>query len=446
MLLIITGAMVLPGCKKFLEGKSDKKLVIPTTIADLQALLDNYLKVNTSAPSAGEASSDDYYLTDADYAGLTIESNRRMYTWQNSFVFVGFPNDWSRCYDIVYYCNIVLDGLAKIERNSSNEVAYDNLKGHALFLRGYYFFEVASIWCQAYDPSTAGSDLGIPVRATSDFNIASERGTLQETYDKIVSDLKLSVSLLPVTAVHVMRPSRAAAFAMLARVYLSMRNYNDAGLYADSSLQLYNKLLDYNTLSAAVTFPIAPLNVEITFENRATVPASLNNSRAKVDSVLYSQYAINDLRKTIFFKNNNNGTFSFKGSYEGSITLFAGTATDEMYLTRAECYARNGNTAAALIDLNTLLEKRWKAGTFNKVTATNSSDALGKILSERRKELLMRRIRWMDVKRLNKEGSNITMKRLISGTQYILLSNDLRYTLPIPEDVINISGMPQNPK
>ncbi|HEY0177744.1 MAG TPA: RagB/SusD family nutrient uptake outer membrane protein, partial [Pedobacter sp.] len=66
------------------------------------------------------------------------------------------------------------------------------------------------------------------------------------------------------------------------------------------------------------------------------------------------------------------------------------------------------------------------------------------VLQERRKELIMRGIRWMDIKRLNKEGANITLTRKLNGNVYTLPANDLRFALPIPDDVIAFSGMKQN--
>ena len=52
----------------------------------------------------------------------------------------------------------------------------------------------------------------------------------------------------------------------------------------------------------------------------------------------------------------------------------------------------------------------------------------------------------MDIKRLNKEGSNINLVRKLDGQVYMLTAGDLRFALPIPEDVIELSGMLQNPR
>ncbi|HSU50550.1 MAG TPA: RagB/SusD family nutrient uptake outer membrane protein, partial [Segetibacter sp.] len=121
-----------------------------------------------------------------------------------------------------------------------------------------------------------------------------------------------------------------------------------------------------------------------------------------------------------------------------------GIATDEVYLTRAECNARAGNITAAMSDLNSLMSKRWKAGAFVPFAATNTSDALTLILQERRKETLFRGLRWLDLRRLNSEGANITLTRNLNGQLYTLAPNDPKYVLPIPPDVVSLSGMAQN--
>jgi hypothetical protein len=52
----------------------------------------------------------------------------------------------------------------------------------------------------------------------------------------------------------------------------------------------------------------------------------------------------------------------------------------------------------------------------------------------------------MDVKRLNKEGASIIMTRSVNGTIYELAPNSAGYALPIPEDIVNLTGILQNPR
>ena len=434
-------AGLFSACEKFLDEKSDKKLAVPATLADLQSMLDNFGNLNHNMPSSGEISSDNYYLLDADLNSISQEGLRRMYVWEKDHLFApgSSSNDWNYLFRAVYISNAVLEGL---DNHPAADTEVRHLKSQALFFRAFAYHDAAQIWALAYDPTTAAIDLGIPLRLNTDFNEASERGNVQQTYSLIESDLKQAIAHLPLKSTHVVRPSRAAAYGLLARVYLNKRDYEQAGAYADSCLRLYNTLIDYNTLNAAASVPIARFNPEIILERLLNSPSMVLSARIVPE--LYGQYEDNDLRKTVLFKRNTDGTFSFKGGYGGSPAYYGGITTDEMFLIRAECFARKGNTNAALADLNTLLAKRWKTGTYASRTAPNPQKALEMVLFERRKELLMRGLRWADLKRLNKEGANITLTRKANGTSYTLAPNDLRYALPIPDDVIALSGMTQN--
>jgi hypothetical protein len=92
------------------------------------------------------------------------------------------------------------------------------------------------------------------------------------------------------------------------------------------------------------------------------------------------------------------------------------------------------------------LATRYKAGTYKPYLLTGAGEVLKLILSERRKELVYRGLRWMDIKRLNLEGQEIVLKRLVDGKEYRLVPNENRYALPLPADIVRIAGIPQNPR
>jgi hypothetical protein len=166
--------------------------------------------------------------------------------------------------------------------------------------------------------------------------------------------------------------------------------------------------------------------------------------RALIDTTLYESYMDDDLRKSAFFTASN-GYHKFKGSYTRSNTFFTGITTAEMYLISAECYARLNDVDNAMEQLNTLLLNRISSGNFIPVTAVDQTDALNTILEERRKELIFRGLRWSDIKRYNEMGASITLHRLIDGVTYTLAPNANYYALPLPDDIIRITGMQQNP-
>lgn len=440
------------GCKKFLDKKPVKTDVIPSTLQDLQSLLDRRIGNNASGLGAMcEILSDNAYVTTADWQlWLTIVPQESAnYIWDGTSPTTDAP--WFTPYQFpIYYSNIVLDQLPLVTTQPGEEGKYNSIKGSALFYRAFYFWGLAQVYCKPYATNHA-NDLGIVLKLTSNVSEKVTRATIQQTYDRIIADLKESVDLLPTTTTFPTRPTKAAAYGMLARTYLSMRDYINAGNYANLALQQYSTLIDYNTRVPVSNPPMPTFNAEVVFHNVALF-IDLLDAFHKIDSLLYQSYDINDLRKQVFFRAGtgaNLGTYTFQGSYHGTgsrTSVFDGITTGELYLTRAECYARAGNKDAALADLNALMTKRWKSGSFTNITATDAADALYKVLIERRKELVFRGQRWSDIRRFNLEDANITLKRIIAGITYTLPPNDPRSALLIPFTEINRSGIQQNPR
>lgn len=433
-------------CTEKLDIKPDQAQRIPETVSDFQALLDNADILNVNIPAYGEAGADNYYLTEARYNALSTNSERSTYIWgKDIFPANDIALDWGGSYVRINYCNLVLEGLDNMTSDKGT-AAYNNAKGAALFFRALSFFTLAGEFCKPYDSTTADIDPGIPLRTIPDVQILFPRASVKMTYDQIITDLNSAIALLPDMATVRTRPSKSAVYALLARVYLCLGNYEASLDYADRSLNIYHDLLDYNMLDTTAGLPFEAMNAEVLFHATLSPTGLLRMSAMAVDSILYRQYQQNDLRRTLFFKDGVNGIKLFKGTYGGSsFSHFGGIAVDEMYLTRAECYARTGNVARAMDDLNTLLKTRWKSGTYTDITAGDPADALLKVLTERRKELAYRGLRWTDLRRLNKDPRFArTLTRVINGTVYELPPNDVRYIYPIPQDEIRYSGIEQN--
>ena len=456
MLIAIMLVSIISCSKQYswLDVKQNKSDVVPSTLKDFQAILDDYYFMNDNFPGIGLVGADDYYLTDANYNALP-EVERNAYLWQKDIYDGQDAYDWTTGYRTVEYANIVLDGLKKINITSANRFQYQNIQGEALFFRAFAFYTLAQIYCKPYDSSTSKTDLGIPLKLSSDISTKSVRATVSDTYERMTSDLKEATLLMPPHTAFQMHPSGIAAKALLAKVYLSMNDYTDAGNYADSALESYATLLDYNSnlVSATSTFrfPAYPNNPEIIFyayqNGYTSVMCYGAGGLGYVDSTLYDSYDNNDLRKSLFYIQTANG-IQFAGTYSGTFYNFCGIATDEIYLIRAECEAREGKTSAAMSDVNILLQNRYKTGTFVPLSASNADEALMYVLNERRKELpFTGQLRWEDLRRLNMDPRfSITLKRVISGETYTLPPNNDRYTYPIPDDEIQLSGIQQNPR
>jgi hypothetical protein len=445
-IVILIASLSTLSCKKYLDAKPDKSVAVPSTLQDIQALLDNSFALNTSYPSLCELAADDYYLTYTDWMGLTNENDRLNYIWDPH---AEYPNNWSGSYKIVLYANTVLDNLEKIGFTELNRVQWNNYKGQALFHRANIFFHLAQLFCKPWDSNGNNNDPGIPLKLTAAIDEPVVRATVAQTYERVLADLQTALPILQIDNTVKTRPNKAAAYGLMARIYLAMQEYDLAGRYADSCLQLYNLLIDYNSISASASISFAQFNNEVIFHGASPGSSLLNASRCRIDSFLFASYQTNDLRKSVFFKNNNNGSYCFKGSYLGTMNnnFFSGIATDEILLIKAECAARNNDPAAAMNALNTLLSKRWKTGTFVPFTASTADQALTIVLNERRKELIFRGLRWQDLRRLNKDTRfQKTLIRQLNGQLYQLPPADLRYVMLIPAEIIALSGIQQNPR
>ncbi|WP_221284849.1 RagB/SusD family nutrient uptake outer membrane protein [Mucilaginibacter sp. SP1R1] len=438
LLVVLEGA----ACKKQLDIKPASTLQVPVTAADFQAVMDDTNIFSQVWPYAPTAGADEGFVTEATWSAAAITS-RNAYIWDRN-VFNDLPrNDWSLSYTTVFYANVVLEGTTRYGQPTAE---WQNIRGQASFFRAYAYYQLAQEFCRPYDEQASKTDPGIVLRAGSDLHAASSRSTVAQTYQQIIRDLSLAVRLLPAAVLTKTRPGKAAAYAMLARTCLVMAQYDRAALYADSSLQLNAGLTDYNQVVAAAGPPFKRFNPEVVFHTIMVPVAMLLPGKYMVDTALYGSYEGNDLRRTLFFKAVKGTSYvSFNGSYDGTASLFNGLATDEMYLVRAEGNARTGHMPEALSDLNLLRKNRYQAATYVPLASADAGQVLGWILAERRKELLLRGLRWSDLRRLNKEPAEArTLVKVVGAQRYELPPGDPRYVWPIPQEVIANTGIAQN--
>lgn len=442
LLLALIGLSIINvSCKKYLDAKTDKKLVIPASIEDAEALLNYYPLMNGAYPSFGIESDDDFIVSDSLFNSFFLSAQKTIIWDKDAATDPISENYWAQLYQRVYNSTLSLEVLDKY--GSQNLIKANQVRGSAHFFRAFSFYHLAQYYATPYSKNTANSLPGIPLRLSTDATLKSKRSSLEETWQQIIKDLKISISLLPVQRSDLSKPSKAAAYGMIARVYLDMGNYEFARDYADSSLRLNATLLDYNDIVKGDLFSFERFNKEVLFASISSYNSINEVSNYRIAPDLFLSYEEDDLRKNMFFHGNEG--IGFIGSYDGSETPFNGVATDEIYLIKAESNARLGEVSDAMNNLNTLLKQRYLSGTFVDLTANNQKTALNLILKERRKELIMRGSRWFDLRRLNLEPDfSKPIKREINGVEYTLLPGSNRYTFPIPRSVIDLTGIKQN--
>lgn len=443
------------GCADKLDLKPNSLVVLPKTIKDFEMLLDNFDLTYT--PSLSIVSADEYFIPkQLDWQSLSTVTSRNASIWSREF-YGGDKSiyDWTIPYKSVFYANNVLETIVINNSNNLNDV--NRIKGWALFIRAYSFYNLVSLFSKAYIPESATSDLGIPLKINAAIDVIVPRSTVQQTYDQIIKDALDAAELLPreVVANKKTRPSKVAAYAFLARVYLSMRKYEQAELYADKALAVYSNLTDFNSLEKTSATPFTNNSEEIIYFSRVflscyELTAADMVTTYGINQELIDLYDPSDIRLQVYFQKNTIGNYNLKPINNIDVSPFSGLATDEVYLIKAECLARRAETSQSMELLNRLVSKRWDPNAtipsklYQNIIALSPQDALNEILLERRKSLVYRGVRWTDLKRLNLEGRNITITRNVGDLNYSLEPNSIKYVLPIPDDEVALSGIQQN--
>lgn len=439
--LLVILVLLSESCSGYLDVKPDKKLTVPSKISDLMALMQEVQTMNYDYPSGiGEIGSDNVFLPFETWTAISSIENRSIYVWEKQPVNEGY---WSIAYRRILHCNTVIDLIGDVRQDKYADK--QALLGAALFFRGYSFYDLVQVFSPAFDDATADTDKGIVLRLDADVNPLSKRASVRKSYEQAIKDLQSAISLLPERPQqYPTQPSKAAAYAALARCYLSMQRYDEAGRYADSSLLLHSTILDYNDV-AHVPYPFERFNEEVVFYAQLSGRGVLNESRTRVDTNLYKSYVDDDLRKKLFFLKTNDGYHSFVGSYSQTSTVakFCGITSAEMILTRAEVAARKGEMDKALYDINRFMENRYDSNGFDEVTEVDQAKLLTLILEERRKELLQRGIRWQDIRRLADETDHsVRLERNLGGTAYSISPEQVRrFAYDLPQVVIDRTNL-----
>ncbi len=457
--LIIIAAVILStfgSCKKYLDANPIKGKVVPKTLADYEEFLNDIL-LSQSGYVYPEFMADD--ILSATVTSPTADRISRSYTWQKDILFAtDDDSEWNAPYSYVYTCNLVLDHLETA--TEGNDQTRNRLKAEALTQRAYYLFTLANLYGKDYVPATSATDLSVPIMLQPDLETKAKRATVQELYAQVTSDLETAISMadFPDAGRNYIHPGKLASKALLARVCLFKGDYANALKYANDVLATKNTLFDWNTLSFSnplkptastiVNNPLPQNNVENIYYKSASNSGLLTRFMASSD--LLTVLDQKDLRYVFNFTRLTSAGLpspSVNPDYLGTTPNFS-IGVPEMMLIKAECLARSGDKDGAVSVLNALRVKRFKPVDYVALSAASADDALAKVLSERRRELLFRGIRWFDLKRLNRdERFKKTLSRVVGGQTYTLEPNSERYLLQIAPKIISINPLIiQNPR
>lgn len=437
MLALVFQTFFNASCNKFLDLKPDAKMLVPKSLEDCEALLNDRNTMNAAFQVTSETASDNYFLEKVAFDGLTVVADKESYLWDPN-VNLNYTS-WQGGHKVVMIANQILELLKKIDRNKDAK-RYDKVKGSAMFFKAFAYLQLIDAFTLPYQKQTATQELGIVLKSSPDINEISKRSTLQQSYDEVVYYFKEAANLLPESSLVKTLPTKASAYAALARVGLIINDLDLTISSAKNSLTTIASLMDYNSLDQNSLMPFPVFNSEVLFHAVTLTSMTLTPSICFVDKELYDSYDDDDLRKVLYYDASSSGRYTFKGKYDGNqnSSTFCGFVLDEVYFTLAEAYVRNNQISLGENALNTIMEKRWRSNQYRPYQFSDKNTALNTILDERRKSMIKRSLRWLDMKRLSADPlTSFVAVRKSDENSSILNPGDLRYAFLIPLRVMN---------
>src|SRR5690606_5378444 len=259
-------------------------------------------------------------------------------------------------------------------------------------------------------------------------------------------DLQAAYDLLPaVTAGNFTDTvmNRLNIDAYRARLALYKRDYQKAIDYATTVISSGIRPLASGSAFAGIWTDNNTVS-EVLFRTRLLNSSALGSLYTTTSGLVYvspsdklvNTYDVNDIRLTSYIGFNGPNDYYVNKYYEssrgGRIVDMKNARISEMYLIRAEAYAKlaSPNIPAAAADLNMLRAHRISG--YVDETFTSASDLITAILEERFKELAFEGFRFLDLRRNNlpvqRDASDVG-----SSAWQTLAAGNFRFVFPIPE-------------
>lgn len=236
LILTMIAGIFLSACEKMLDFQRDPEDAVLLTDAiqtpeDLQKLLISCYDVTANA-QYGRQQNLAELLSDNLAAPNSNDDYNEVYI-RNTIFFNGtIGNYYNEPYIAIYRANILLENFDLIEGLTDEDRV--RIEAEARFIRALNHFEVVNLFAQPYVPNESNDQLGIVLKETSSFDPVP-RSTVNTVYQSVISDLKFARDNLPTD--NGVFANKYAAYAMLARVYFQMNDFQEAADHAAFLIQ-----------------------------------------------------------------------------------------------------------------------------------------------------------------------------------------------------------------
>jgi starch-binding outer membrane protein, SusD/RagB family len=469
-IFILAGIIMLflSSCKKFVEAdpptnKITSSNVFSNNVSAVAAMTSIYInmtansKMSTGRTSIGLMTgleSDElknYNNNDATYVQFYTNSITNQSGQAQAF--------WKELYAQIHVVNVVLEGLEKSTGVSLS--IKKQLTGEAKFMRAFFHFYAVNLFGKA------------PLVTTTDYRVNNiiTRSEISQVYQQVIQDLKDAQANLSDDILDGMgnpsglrvRINKAAATAMLARVYLYRERWSEAETESAKLINNPKYVLGNNLnelflgTSQEAIWQLQPTVAGFnTYDGYTYILTSTPGSGAfpvALNPLILNAFEAGDARLSNWVGKFTSGGNDYYYPYKYKIgpRVIGSTPTEyimvlrlsEQYLISAEAKIRQENIAEGIADLNILRRRaRMPATTITPDPLPDlsinlsKSDAIKAVLHERQVELFSEwGHRWFDLKRT--DSLNSTMQEVAFSKN--ITWNPYQALLPIPESEIQLN-------
>ena len=376
-------------------------------------------------------------------------------------------------YRIIGNANIC---ITNIDNATGTQAEKDQLKGEALALRGWAYFNLVQLYGKRYDAAAKpNAQLGVPLVLTPTTE-GLPRATVEDVYTQINKDLTQAATLLKSARAYKSHINLEVTKGFLARVALTQQNWADAAKYAEEARKPYTLMSETQYLDGFSDvsnpewmwgFDHVEDQSEFFGAYHSYISCNYNSTVIRtypkvINSLLYNAIPTTDVRSKVFVRTPTaansivpiggvrlpflNQKFRLPGvapstSVMGDIPYMRAS---EMYLIEAEAKAKLGQDAAAAKVLFDLESKRDAA---YKLSTSTGAKLLDEIYFNRRIELWGEGFRFLDLKRLNQPLNRNGTNQIASiAVLYDMPAGDKQWEFLIPRRELDSNkAMVQNP-
>ncbi len=392
-------------------------------------------------------------------------------------------NFWNQAYYGIFQANKVIEA---IEDNAPQNRL--QLKGENMFLRALMHYDLVRIFGRPYSQDS-DKNLGVPVKTSTDMNDLPGRSTVKQTYEFIVNDLLKAAELMKENKSNGFA-SKEVAWALLSRVYLYMEQNDKAIEYAD-------KVINSNRYKLLTTAQLGKYYTTSPEANSETIFAikyqtSENQGKASIGSLYtrdgWGEILVTKSYRQLIYKNPNDERlkfidpdfvldasgnkiadpteesgfrvnkamgysryFNLKHTLQDGVLLLSSPVVlrlAEMYLIKAEAYAKLNKPAEAIQMVNVIRSRAGLSGSqmYTTTDLKGYPTVLDVVLAERNLELAFEGHRAFDLFRNNRTlDRSFTLSEGWAGPRSVAPNSPLIVAY-IPEVEIGLnSNLVQNP-